>query len=215
MEGPLWDAMEKGGYSFPEWVTKERLFDLSLLEFQAVFWQINGDIQEIEKVLAPADDDRQEKTAAKNDSMFTLLLLYGDPSSYSHEDPGFSYYAGALINEGNYAMDFSCLRAYLKKPGWKTGWLSGRKKRKIYLRTLCLMKTRRMHSILCPGTMKHLMILQRPQMQTSFSSAATWIPGVQSILMAAIIRISEDIFLPENHITHKYRILTGRHRMRS
>lgn len=117
MEGPLWDAMEKGGYSFPEWVTKERLFDLSLLEFQAVFWQINGDIQEIEKVLAPADDDRQEKTAAKNDSMFTLLLLYGDPSSYSHEDPGFSYYAGALINEGNYAMDFSCLRAYLKKAG--------------------------------------------------------------------------------------------------
>ena len=65
MEGPLWDAMEKGGYSFPEWVTKERLFDLSLLEFQAVFWQINGDIQEIEKVLAPADDDRQGKQLRK------------------------------------------------------------------------------------------------------------------------------------------------------
>ena len=115
MEGPLWDAMEKGGYSFPEWVTKERLFDVSLLGFQAGFWQSGGDIQEIEKVLAPADDDGQEKTAEKNDALFTLLLQYGDPSSYSHEDPGFSYYAGALINEGNYAMDFSCLRAYLKK----------------------------------------------------------------------------------------------------
>jgi hypothetical protein len=109
--------MEKGGYSFPEWVSKERLFDLSLLEFQAGFWQSDGDIQEIEKVLALPDNDTGKKTSAKTDALFNLLLKYGDPSSYSHQSFGFSYYAGALINEGHVALDFSHLRTALKKAG--------------------------------------------------------------------------------------------------
>lgn len=117
MEVPLWDAMEKGGYTFPVWVSKERLFDLSLLEFQAGIWQSDGDVQEIEKVLALPDDDTGEKPAAKNDALFDLLLKYGDPSTYSHESFGFAYYAGALINEGHYDLDFSHLRASLKKAG--------------------------------------------------------------------------------------------------
>ena len=117
MENLLWEAMGDGGYSFPDWVSKERLFDLSLLEFQSGFWQSDGDIQEIEKALALSDDGTEENTSEKTDALFTLLLQYGDPSSYSHESFGFSYYAGALINEGYYDLDFSFLRTSLKKAG--------------------------------------------------------------------------------------------------
>ena len=119
LEDLLWDSMVKGSYSFPEWVSKERLFDLTLLEFQAGFWQAGGDIQEIEKVLALPDDDMEKKTSAKIDALFTLFMKYGDPSSYSHESIGFEYYAGALINEGHIDMSFTHLRTVLKKAGLK------------------------------------------------------------------------------------------------
>jgi len=76
-----------------------------------------GDIREIEEVLALPGGDTEEKTAVRNDALFALLLKYGDPCSYSHDHFGFSYYAGALINEGNYDLDFSYLREALKKAG--------------------------------------------------------------------------------------------------
>lgn len=111
LEQPLWEAMKDGGYGFPGWVTKERLFDLAVLEFQSSIWMSGGPVSEIEEVLAlPEGTER-------TDAFFALLQKYGDPSSYSADHAGFAYYSGALINEGFYGLDFSYLRAALGKAG--------------------------------------------------------------------------------------------------
>lgn len=80
-QGAEVNILETNGYPFREWVSEERLFDLSLLEFQAGFWQSDGDIQEIEEVLALADDDSEKETAAAIDALFDLLLKYGEECS--------------------------------------------------------------------------------------------------------------------------------------
>ena len=117
LQNMMWDAMAAKGLTFPEWVTKERLLDFSLLEFQVEFWQDDGDFKKIEDALALPENSTEER-AAKNDALYTLFPRYGgDPSFYSHDYFGFSYYAGALIEEGNYEIDFSYLREVLKKAG--------------------------------------------------------------------------------------------------
>lgn len=156
LEGPLWNAMKKDGYSFPKWVSKERLFDLALLEFQAGFWQIDGDIQEIEKVLELLDDDTEMKADEKIDALFTLLMQYGDPSSYSHESFGFAYYAGALINEGYNDLDFSHLRTALKEVGLEDRLVIRPEEEKNLLRNFVLDEDQKDAFNFVPGNYKAL-----------------------------------------------------------
>ena len=117
LENILWGNMMENGYSFPEWTTRERLLDITLLEFQVEFWQNDGDIQEIEGLLGLPYGDTEEEKNSKISAMFAVLLKYGSPVTYSHDHFGFSYFVGALIDEGHYALDFSRLRAAQEKAG--------------------------------------------------------------------------------------------------
>ena len=113
----LGDAMMAKGLAFPAWASKDRLLDFTLLEFQVEFWQDDGDFKDIEDALALPEETAEQK-AAKNDALYALLPRYGgDPSFYSHDYFGFSYYAEALIEEGNYEINFAYLREALRKAG--------------------------------------------------------------------------------------------------
>ncbi|MBO7676650.1 MAG: hypothetical protein J6S49_03950 [Erysipelotrichaceae bacterium] len=151
LQNILWDAMASMGRSFPEWTTRERLLDLTLLEFQVEFWQDDGDFGDIENVLSLPDDDT-EKRAAKNDAIYALFPRYGgDPSFYSHDYFGFSYYVGALVEEGNYEIDFSHLREVLKQAGLDDQLAIKPEDQKDLLRNFVLDDDQKDHFVFIPG----------------------------------------------------------------
>ena len=147
----LWDAMVAQGLTFPEWANKERLLDLTLLEFQVEFWQDDGDFKDIEDVLDLPDDDG-EKRSAKNEAIYALFPKYGgDPSFYSHDYFGFSYYVGALIEEGNYEIDFTHLREVLKEAGLEDKLVIKPEDQKDLLRNFVLDDDQKEDFVFIPG----------------------------------------------------------------
>ncbi|MBO7698577.1 MAG: hypothetical protein J6S38_06045 [Erysipelotrichaceae bacterium] len=151
LQNILWEAMAAMGRSFPDWITRERLLDLTLLEFQVEFWQDDGDFKDIEDVLS-LPDTTVEQRSAKNDAIYALFPRYGgDPSFYSHDYFGFSYYVGALVEEGNYEIDFSHLREVLKQAGLDDQLAIKPEDQKDLLRNFVLDDDQKDHFVFIPG----------------------------------------------------------------
>ena len=147
----LWDAMAQANLTFPEWVTKDKLLDFTLLEFQVEFWQDDGDFKDIENVLAMPDQSAEQRSI-KNQAIYALFPKYGgDPSFYSHDYFGFSYYAGALVEEGNYEIDFTHLREVLKEAGLEDKLSIKPEDQKDLLRNFVLNDDQKKDFVFVPG----------------------------------------------------------------
>lgn len=151
MENLLWGNMKENGYTFPEWTTAERLFDISLQEFQIEFWQEGGDMQEIEVPLAMSNGETEEEKDAKVSAMFSVLLKYGSPVTYSHDHFGFSYFVGALITEGHYDIHFAYLRAALERAGLKDRLVIRPGEEKDLLKNTVLEEDQKADFVFVPG----------------------------------------------------------------
>ncbi|MCQ2802898.1 MAG: hypothetical protein MJ225_04460 [Bacilli bacterium] len=103
---------------FRDVLTKENLYDINLLDFSYGFWQYGYvDIKEINDFLLLTEDTADKLLNKIETAVDILIKNGGDMGSVSYNTTTFPYYVTAHKEMGNYAYNFSYVKAMAESLG--------------------------------------------------------------------------------------------------
>lgn len=109
LETMYYDKAIKNNCRFRDYATKEILWDNTIAEFSAGFWQYGYDFDKLKKIIEMSDTNDKEHEKKLN-AMLKIVYKIADPSSSSTNDWLFPYVVQSYRQMGNYGYDYSYIR---------------------------------------------------------------------------------------------------------
>lgn len=106
-QSTLYEKAIKDGCKFTPYATKERIYDMAVIEYAVSTWQYDF-IPQLEQILAVKKTETEDNYKESLFDMFSSIISF---SSWSYNFWAFPYYIQTALEMGGYHYDFS----YLKK----------------------------------------------------------------------------------------------------